>query len=542
MPDHQDDAAEKPPNSSDTSDTTDQDRDKRQRERRKFIQAAALGAVGLTTGALDPIKAMAGARSSADAPASRPIPSSAQTKFDHLVVLMMENRSFDHMLGRLYDPENSPPFDKPPRGQSFDGIQPSMSNPVSPAYSWLPDKVGVNRTTHYATPPDDNVGHQFPDAEMQIGAVPGSPHMDGFVNDRVLNLGVSKKPPLSEVEAPMLGFSPAEYIANGKGAFAAASVLNTLANSFAVCDNWFSSLPGPTLVNRSFLHAGTSNNWVSNNHNWDQNQNPTVFNLLGDGEWRVYNGDGTTECLTFIIHPTIQWVQGNSIAKFCLDASLGALPKYSFIEPEVIGYDDGNPPDDQHPPRDIRLGENLITTIYQAVRSSPLWPRTLMIVIYDEHGGFFDHRFPPAAVPPNPGGPPGEDGFLFNALGVRVPAVLISPYIQQGTVFHPTRPVDHTAVIKTLCNRFGLPSLTSRDANALDLSQILGSSPRPLADTPELTLWPVPASELGPRPLNDLQRELVTLLAKKYDVPLPPLNDTRAAKDFLRSLSGLNQV
>ena len=73
-------------------------------------------------------------------------------------------------------------------------------------------------------------------------------------------------------------------------------------------------------------------------------------------------------------------------------------------------------------------------------------------------------------------------------------------------------------------------------------SQILGSSPRPLADTPELTLWPVPASELGPRPLNDLQRELVTLLAKKYDVPLPPLNDTRAAKDFLRSLSGLNEV
>ena len=282
MPDDQEDAAEKSSNSSDTSETTDQDREKRQRERRKFIQAAALGAVGLTTGALDPIKAMAGARSSIDASASRPIPSSSQTKFDHLVVLMMENRSFDHMLGRLYDPENSPPFDKPPRGQSFDGIKPSMSNPVLPAYSWLPAKVGVNRTTHYAEPPDDNVGHQFPDAEMQIGpsAVSGV-LMGGFVNNRVLNLGVSKKPPLSAVEAPMLGFSPAEYIANGKGPFAAASVLNTLANSFAVCDNWFSSLPGPTLVNRSFLHAGTSNNWVSNNHNWDQNQNPTVFNLLG---------------------------------------------------------------------------------------------------------------------------------------------------------------------------------------------------------------------------------------------------------------------
>ena len=280
MPDHQDDAAEKSSNSSDTPETTDQDRDKRQTDRRKFIQTAALGAVGLTTGALDPIKAMAGARASNEAPASRP--SSLETKFDHVVVLMMENRSFDHMLGRLYYSENSPPFDKPPRGQKFDGIQPSMSNPVSSAYSWLPAKVGVNRATHYATPPDDNVGHQYPDAVMQIGVkgVSGSA-MNGFVNDRVLNLGVSKKPPLSEVEAPMLGFSPAEYIANGKGPFAAASVLSTLANSFAVCDNWFSSLPGPTLVNRSFLHAGTSNNWVSNNHNWDQNQNPTVFNLLG---------------------------------------------------------------------------------------------------------------------------------------------------------------------------------------------------------------------------------------------------------------------
>ena len=246
-----------------------------------------------------------------------------------------------------------------------------MSNPVSPAYSWLPDKVGVNRTTHYATPPDDNVGHQFPDAEMQIGAVPGSPHMDGFVNDRVLNLGVSKKPPLSEVEAPMLGFSPAEYIANGKGPFAAASVLNTLANSFAVCDNWFSSLPGPTLVNRSFLHAGTSNNWVSNNHNWDQNQNPTVFNLLGDGEWRVYNGDGTTECLDLYYSSHHSMGAGQLDCKILPGCLARRLPKYSFIEPEVIGYDDGNPPDDQHPPRDIRLGENLITTIYQAVRSSP---------------------------------------------------------------------------------------------------------------------------------------------------------------------------
>ena len=540
----------------DTSDEKKQDRpantspvdsssdgSKRQRERRKFIQTAALGAVGFTTGAFDPLKAMAQAISPQDAPVSQPIAQAPKFKFDHLVVLMMENRSFDHMLGRLYSPDNPPPFDRPPRGQGFDGVEPTMHNPVSPVYTWLPSSVPVSRTRDYFTPPDDNVGHQFPDAEMQIGATPGAPHMAGFVNNRVINLGVNNQPPLSAVKAPMEGFSPTEFTVNGDGPYAAASVLNTLANSFAVCDNWHSSLPGPTLVNRSFLHAGTSNNWVSNNHNWEGNQNPTVFNLLGPGQWKIYNGDGTTECLTYIIHPTIEWdpSAGNSIARFCEDAAAGALPKYSFIEPEVIDYDSGKPPDDQHPPRDIRLGENLITTIYQAVRNSPLWPRIFMIVTYDEHGGFFDHRFPPAAVPPNPNDPPGEDGFLFNALGVRVPAVLISPLIEQGTVFHAATPVDHTAVIKTLCNRFDLPSLTQRDAHALDLSVVLGNAVRPLEDTPELSLWPVPASEVGPRPLNDLQRELVTMAARKYGVPLPPMTNTREAKDFLRSLSRMKK-
>lgn len=519
---------------------------KRQIERRTFIQAAALGAVGLTTGAFDPLKAMADVvliPQEPDAQRSRP---SSQPKFDHLVVVMMENRSFDHMLGRLYLPDNPPPFDKPPRGQHFDGIDGSMSNPVSPNYSWLPSTIPVSRTKDYTTPPDDLVGHQFPDAEMQVGAFPTSPspqHMKGFVNNRVLNLGVDKHPPLSQVKAPMEGFSPTEHLANGDGPYAAASVLNTLANSFAVCDNWYSSLPGPTLVNRSFLHAGTSNNWVSNSHNWDGNKNETIFNRLGEGNWKIYNGDGNTECLTFIIHPTIKFgpATAGSIEEFVADAAAGTLPSYSFIEPEVISYDYGQPPDDQHPPRDIRLGEKLITTVYQAVRNSPLWPRTFMIVIYDEHGGFFDHSFPPPAVPPHQHDEPGEDGFKFDVLGVRVPAVLISPLIEQGTVFHASQPVDHTAVIKTLCSRFDLEHLTDRDAHALDLAEILGDAMRSIDDTPDIPLWPVPESELGDRPLNDLQRELVLQAARKYGVPLPPMTMASEAKEFVRSLSRMTK-
>ena len=535
------------------AENTAQDGSTKQTGRRKFIQAAALGAVGLTASSLDPLKAAAKASemlsglgshvsSEQEIQAPQPLRSTPAYKFDHLVVLMMENRSFDHMLGRLYNRDNPPPYDKPPRGQHFDGVDPSMSNPVAAAYDWLPRTIRVSRTKDYETPPDDKVGHQFPDVQAQIEAdnALGS-HMAGFIDNRVWNLGATKdKAPLSAVKAPMEGFSPTEYDATGGGPFAAASVLSTLANGFAVCDNWYSSLPGPTLVNRSFLHAGTSNNWVSNNHDWKRNLNPTVFNELGPGGWKIYNGDGNSECLTYIIHPTIKWdpSQENSIAKFREDARSGILPRYSFIEPEVIGYDDGNPPDDQHPPRDIRIGEKLIHTIYEAVREGPLWERTFMIVIYDEHGGFFDHRYPPAALPPFPDEPPGEDGFTFDRLGVRVPAVLISPLIPAGTIFHSSRPIDHTAVIKTLCNRFGLKSLTQRDANAVDLAEVLGDTVRPLSETPVTSPWVVPSSEMGSRPLKDLQRDLLTAAAKKYGVELPLLANTWEAKQFLKSLSG----
>lgn len=511
-------------------------------DRRRFIQTAALGAAALTSGALNPLEAMANAASPQQD--TKPVPTKTQNdpKFDHVVVLMMENRSFDHMLGRLYSPENPPPYDKPPRDQKFDGVEPSMSNPVLAAYDWLPTSIKVSRTTGYQTPNDDLVGHQFPDAMMQIG--PAAPvQMRGFVNNRIVNLGADKKPPLSAVAIPMEGFSPTEHTLQDETTYAAVSVLSTLANSFAVCDNWFSSLPGPTLVNRSFLHAGTSNNWVSNNHNWDDNKNETIFNRLGEGNWNIYNGDGTTECLTYIIHPTITWnpKQGNSIDKFVFDASVGALAKYSFIEPEVIGYDKGNPPDDQHPPRDVRLGEDLIRTVYEAVRSSPLWDRILLIVTYDEHGGFFDHVPPPKAVPPHKKDPPGEDGFTFDRLGVRVPAVLISPWIEAGTVFHPKRPIDHTAVIKTLCRRFDLKELTDRDVEAVNLADIFGEQLRPHSDMPVLPAWPIPAEEFGSRPLNDLQRELVMHAARRYGVEVPPMTTSQEAKAFMLSLRPLAQ-
>ena len=185
----------------------------------------------------------------------------------------------------------------------------------------------------------------------------------------------------------------------------------------------------------------------------------------------IYHGGGgpgtgpnAHPALVYELHPPI------TVAEFP-PATLGAflkdaqgkngrkLPDYSFIEPDIIGSDTNWNPNDQHPPRDIRWGEDLMQQVYQAISTGPFWEDTLFIITYDEHGGFFDHQYPPAAIPPSLLPLPGQDGFEFNQFGVRVPAVLISPRIEAGTVFHPACPVDHTSVIRTICARWNLNSL-----------------------------------------------------------------------------------
>jgi phospholipase C len=227
------------------------------------------------------------------------------------------------------------------------------------------------------------------------------------------------------------------------------------------------------------------------------------------------------------------------IDQFVLDAKDGCLPDYAFIEPEIIGYDDSRPNDDQHPVSDIRFGENLINRVYQALLDGPpeQFDRTLLIITYDEHGGIFDHVAPPIAVPPHPRQCAGEDGFTFDRLGVRVPAVLVSPRIQQGTVFHPPQPVDHTAVIKTLCLRWDLPALTQRDATAVDLAQVLGDETRAISDLPRPAFWKDLPPESDDKPLNGLQRDVVRLTAQIHQVPVPELTNVPQAKEFLRSLA-----
>jgi phospholipase C len=158
---------------------------------------------------------------------------------------------------------------------------------------------------------------------------------------------------------------------------------------------------------------------------------------------------------------------------FARDAAAGKLPAYTFIEPQY--FTDtimGKMPNDQHPPHNVSHGDALIARVYNAVRSGPGWKNTLLIVTYDEHGGCYDHVPPPAAVPPDDLRP---DGVIFDRFGVRVPALIISPWVKPGSVLRPAGPTpfDHTSIIATLAKLFRFPPLTKRDAAAPNVLDVL---------------------------------------------------------------------
>jgi phospholipase C len=470
-------------------------------------------------------------------------------QIEHIVVLMLENRSFDNVLGWLYDKDNKAPFQEVPRGQTFEGLsgRTPYCNPRPDGGEACVGK-GTVMTDPYPDPnePYDHVYTQMFNEKCDRDKIPNRtdvPNMDGFVNDYANAIAEAHKPKKGCSKILSSIFKSSIPMAKDAGIIMncftpeTLPVMNGLANAYAVCDHWFSSVPTQTFPNRSFVHAATSsgyvyNMWSTGDHPWDigilMNKTPTIYNLLEDAgvSWRIYYGGAFLLCNAWLW----EFVPLNRhffpMKQFLEDAKQeGGLPAYTFIEPNMLCSKEYGPENDMHPayamtdtgePTDVRYGELLVNTVYEALRNSPDWKKTLLVITFDEHGGTYDHvpPAPPCHSPDGiiiPGNEPkrGGSGFDFQRYGVRVPAVLVSPLIRQGTVCHTV--FDHTSIIRTVANRWLGKDvhLTERDKHANDLSEVLTLA-APDLDRPPITPNPVPLFKgCNAAPLSEMHRQML---------------------------------
>ncbi len=443
---------------------------------------------------------------------------------DHVVVLMFENRSFDNLLGRLYQPGEVP---------SFEGvIGKDLTNPIP---DWAADPGDGSGSVRYGVAaglntPSPDPGEEYQHVNTQLFGIidpaanrnvladkmvvpynaPADPRrppsMDGFVTDYIsaFTAEMSRPPRYGEYAQIMTGYTPGQL-----------PVVAALARGFATFDHWFCEVPSQTFTNRSFFHAASSSSLVNNLTPPEsfplRNTAETIFERLDAAglSWKVYCDPHSRMSLTGVIHAPRLWPRfGTKFVttdEFLQDCADGSLPAYSFIEPNLLyGHNDMHPafdalfPDSPiDPPSSLLGGEALLAKIYNAVRSSAAargsnaW-NTLLVITFDEHGGTYDHVPPPLVPPPYQGAPPGQLGFGFNRSGLRVPAFVISPWIPEQTVV--TTEFRNTSVIATLRQRWQLGEpLTGRDAVAAELSPVLSlEQPRDPDSWPEVTAPQVP--------------------------------------------------
>jgi phospholipase C len=470
--------------------------------------------------------------------------SSQLGRIEHVVVLMLENRSFDNLLGWLYDPSNPAPFNQAPPA-NFDGVYGKDLSNLATGGQIVRVGKGSDVTAPFPDP-----GEPFQDVYAQIYGqkqtlyakdIPSQPtgacNMKGFVyNYELKNVGN-----LPNAAIIMNCFTPATV-----------PVLSSLAHYFGLCDHWFASIPSQTLCNRSFMQAGTSSGYVNNDGSDGIlfiNNTPTIFNLLTDAgkPWKVYCAGWTITSLVLLTQEQV-WDLAlepgrfENLRDFYADVRKpGGLPAYSFVEPNYIDSIVHGPENDMHPEShkfqlygrsNVEQGEKLAYDIYNAIRNSPDWDKILFLILFDEHGGCYDHVCPPAAIPPDgvviPPNQPGGTGFTFDRLGVRVPAIVVSAYTPQGTILNTT--FDHTSALSTVVNRFGLPEgkLGNRQKAAPDLREALSLADArtdrpPISQPAAADLTVVQRAEaLGTslvhaksKPLSDLQKRILVGSAKR---------------------------
>jgi phospholipase C len=371
-------------------------------------------------------------------------------KLQHVVVLMMENRSFDHMLGSLKAVN-----------PSIDGIvdADTFSNPDASKNSVKPQALA-----EFQGQLDPDPDHHFPAVDVQIyGGATGKgrvANMQGFVTSYF-----HQRQDLVHSQKIMYYFKQTDL-----------PVLTKLALEFAVFNRWFASIPGPTICNRAFAHYGTSFGRVDMDPFDIIEPIKSIYTRMITANpkhtAKVYYYDtssSTMEVANLLQHQTEQF---GTYPQFLSDCDKGLLPEYSFVEPNFSDHDSDEGEEvanDQHPDHDVQAGELLIAEVYTHLKNGPNWANTALLVVYDEHGGIFDHVVPPACpadtfhssqVDPGTGLP-----FQFDRLGVRVPAILISPWIPRGTVVD--RVFDHASIPATITKFFlgSYPHVSQREAN-----------------------------------------------------------------------------
>ncbi len=449
------------------------------------------------------------------------------TPVEHVVLLMLENRAFDHMLGlmdgvdgyTLGDPRFSNPWDTedPTQGRCFANNTSPFVAPLDPNHSTPPTTAKIfGKACLDADPPCD------------------TPTMDGFAE-----FALGRTHDKGKAASLLNGFTPERV-----------PVLSTLASEFLVFDRYHASHPGPTFPNRLFQLMGTSSGCTETG-TWDDKtllyKGRTVFDIAEEAgaDWRYYFADAPLELALLDKFASLESLgKLHGWSRFMEDIGGGDLPFFSWVNPRwfpnITSFAQAS---DQHPDHDVRQGELLVKQVYEALRASPAWEKTALIITYDEHGGFWDHVPPPQDGVPPPGDNrtsyPDKD-FKFDRLGVRVPTVLVSPWVKRGTVVsepsgaekpQPTSRWDLTSVIstvrrmvKTADGTLAAP-LTQRDAWAATFDGRFRELQAPRTDCPA-TLPDVPtasprhgsqedaARAEGDLPLNDLQRDIVEAYAR----------------------------
>ena len=408
--------------------------------RRGFLKGSAAAAA-----ALGGVNALGGCAASPGEVGVAPGPA-GEAGIEHIIVVMMENRSFDHLLGWL---------------PGADGKQAGLA---------FVDRNGVEHETHRMTT-SVSCGFDDPDHSYKGGRIEfNGGRCDGFL------LPTHDTLPIGYYEQADLPF------------------MGQAAPAWTVLDRYFAATMGPTFPNRFYMHAAATDRWQNT---FDISSLPTIWSLLESRKLvgRYYYVDAPVLALWGLRHANVI----RPFDGFLSDCATGQLPHLSYVDPRFLIPPLGTSAD-YHPHSDIRAGEAFLDQVYAAVTSGPKWENTLMVINFDEWGGFYDHVAPEVA----------PDRWDYTAQrGFRVPCLVVSPYARRNHVAHET--YDHASVLKMIEWAFDLPTLSPRDAAANNLADVLDLSSTPDTSVPSWEFPEIEFQDCSQQFIDDLFNRLAAL-------------------------------